>query len=1223
MRYSNVVRIGLCLAVLACPAHARQGSRPSAKMLQQPDVSATDIVFVYANDLWLVSREGGVARPLASPPGRESFPKFSPDGKHIAFIGNYDGNRDVYVIPVEGGPAQRLTYHPASEIVTDWTPDGKVIYYAPGQAGLQRQEQIFTISPAGGQPQRLPVPYGTTGTISPDGNWLAYTPSTHDFRTWKRYRGGWAQDIWLFNLRDNTSKKITDWEGTDTIPMWQPGKGEILYYLSDDGPSHRLNIWSYNTRSGTREQVTDFKEFDIKWPSIGPGANGRGEIVFQNGEDLYLLELPGGKSRKVEVIIPGDRPRLRDQSVDAAKFIQQATPSPGGKRVAFEARGDIWTAPAVEGVTVNLTRTSGIAERDPIWSPDGKWIAYLSDQTGEYEIFLIDAEGKHPARQLTTDGGAYRYLRQWSPDSRHIVFGDKTGTFYLHTLGGKDHDGSQPGTTRMITKELWGNLSPFSWSHDSAWIAFSLGHENTQSAIWLYEVATGALTQVTSEMFDSSWPAFDRKGDWLYFTSNRHFEPTYSDIDSTWVYRNSERLYAVPLRKDVKNPLAVRNDQDEAKKDGDKEKKKEGDRKDKPAWAGTWKGTAKEGDGEPFDITLKFEASEDGAITGTTSAVGEEFAVRNASWDKETGTLTFDAVGGDATYHVKANIEGDTLKATWTAPGDRSGTIEARRESEKKPLKIDLEGFEHRALQLPVRPGSFSSLCVSDSDKLVYRRAAEASDDDEGPGGPRGDIKIFDFLDDKAPKKEEKTVIAGIQSFQMTADGKRLLVRKGSDYAVIDAAADQKMEKKVPLNAMTVMVSPREEWQQVFTDFWRIFRDFFYEPGLHQVDWKAQKEAYGRLLKDCASRDDVTYVMAEMISELNVGHAYYRPGDQETGPSMNVGLLGADYDLVVQDGITAYRISRILEGGPWDIDARGPLSQPGVDVKAGDFILAVNRTPIDVSKDIYSAFLGTADKPTAITVSDRPIIDDKAREVIVKPIGNEGGLRLRAWIEANRRYIDEKSGGRIGYIYVINTGVPGQSDLVRQFYGQRHKAALIIDDRWNGGGQIPTRFIELLNRPRTNYWARRDGKDWAWPRDSHQGPKCMLINGLSASGGDMFPALFRQNGLGKLIGTRTWGGLVGISGNPQLIDGTMANVPTFGYYERDGTWGIEGHGVDPDIEVLDDPAKMIAPPGIVADPQLDTAVAHLLGELQTRAYQPPAKPAGPDRRGMGLPDSDK
>lgn len=1210
-----------CVLGIAGVVQAQQ--RPSAKMLQFPAVSAKEIVFLYANDLWLVPREGGVARPLASPPGREMFPKFSPDGTHIAFVGNYDGGRDIYVVPVEGGPPRRVTHHPSAEVVSGWTPDGHILYYAADLAGLQRQEQIFAVSAEGGMPERLPVPYGTTGAVSPDGQWLAYTPSTVDFRTWKRYRGGWAQDIWLFSLRDHSSKKITDWEGTDTIPMWQPRTGERLYYLSDNGPEHRLNIWSYAIRTGEREQVTDFKDYDVKWPSIGPGDRGQGEIVFQVGEELMLLDLGSKRSRRVEVIIPGDRPRLRVQAVDASKFIQRAVVSPSGKRVGFEARGDIWSVPAVEGASWNLTRTSGVAERDPLFSPDGKWIAYLSDETGEYEVALIDADGKERPRQLTTGGTCYRYLRSWSPDSKHLVFTDKTGAVFLHTLGGKDHDGSEPGQTKQIATEPWADQEPIVWSHDSAWLALVLGHENTHDTIRLYEVATGALTQVTSEMFISSWPAFDRKGDWLYFISGRHFQPTYSDLDSTWVYRNSRKIYAVPLRKDVKNPLSPKNDQEEAKKD-EKDEKQAGEKKDRAPYAGTWRGTARVAGEEPFEVTLKIERADDGTIGGTASALGEEFAIRNASWDAESKTLTFEAVGPDATYTVKATIAGNTLKAEWTTPNGETGTIEAKREEEEtKVVVIELEGFERRAIEVPVRPGGLSNLAVNDAGKLVYLRTSEPAGD-EPPGAPANDIKIFDLHDEKSDKKEEKTVLAGVNTFQMSADGKKLLVRRRDEYAVIDAAADQKFDKKVPLGAMSTPIDPREEWRQVFTDLWRIFRDYFYEPGLHKVDWSKQRDAYARLLEHCAGRDDVSYVMAEMISEFNVGHAYYRPGDLEQGPAaVGVGLLGADYELTTQDGITAYRIVRILEGGAWDADARGPLSQPGVDVRVGDFLLAVNRVPIDVSKDVWAAFVGTAGQATLITVNDRPVIDDTAREFVVKPLSSEATLRLRAWIEDNRRYVNLKSEGKIGYVYVINTGVPGQSDLVRQFYGQRHKAALIIDDRWNGGGQIPTRFIELLNRPRTNYWARRDGLDWAWPRDSHQGPKCMLINGLSASGGDMFPALFRQAGLGKLIGMRTWGGLVGISGNPRLIDGTMPNVPTFGYYERDGTWGIEGHGVDPDIEVIDDPAKMIAPPGSVADPQLDAAIAHLLGEIETRGYHPPPKPAGPDRSGMGIPPADR
>lgn len=1223
MLQAGLVGLGVALSI---GSHTTAQQRPSAAMLQFPDVSSSDIVFLYANDLWLVSREGGVARPLASPPGREQFPKFSPDGKLIAFVGNYDGNKDVYVMPVEGGAPGRLTHHPDDEVVTDWSPDGRVIYYTNAHSGLARQDQLYTVAPSGGNPERLPVPYGTTGSISPSGEWLAYTPHTHDFRTWKRYRGGWAQDLWIFNLRNLSSRKLTDWEGTDTIPMWQPGRSDALYYLSDDGSSHRLNIWKCELAGGSRTQVTDFKDYDVKWPSIGPGPAGAGEIVFQNGDGLYLLDLASGASRRVEVVIPGDRPSVRQQAMDASKSIQSSTISPTGQRLLLSARGDVWSVPAIQGAARNLTRTSGAAERTPVFSPDGKWIAYVSDVSGEYELYLMDVEGRSEARKLTSDGSAFRFLRSFSPDSRHLLFTDKSGAVFLHSLGGAAFDGSAAGSTREIAKDLWGDQNRVSWSHDSGWIALVLGHENTHNTVWLYEVASGKLIQVTHEMFDTDHPVFDRKGDWLYLTTSRSFAPSYSDLDSTWVYRNSQLLMALPLRSDVKNPLAAKSDEEP-----ETSKKKDDEKPARDPAAGVWRGKYRAdgaGADEATDLTVRVTMVEADAYTGEVDAGGQTLPIDSLSWAKDSKELTF-VVRADAAYTVKGKVDGETISGTWSTDDGRSGVIDLKRDAEtmKVDMAGDVAGFERRLIQLPVKPGGFSGLEVNDSGKLVYMRAADPPS--ETPG-INGDIKLFDFLDEKSDKKEEKTVVAGVSSFAISADGKKLLVRKAQEFYVVDAAADQKLEKKAPTADLMVTVDPRAEWTQMFHDFWRVFRDYFYEPGMHRVDWNAQRDAYSRLLEHCASRDDATFVMAEMISELNVGHAYYRPGDLDEGPkAVGVGLLGADFELVKDRGRAAYRISRILSGGPWDTDARSPLAQPGIDAKEGDYILAVNGAPIDTSKDIYAAFVGMDDKVVSLTLSASPQIDGEARHVLVKTLSGDSTLRMRAWIEDNRRHVDERSEGRIGYIYVVNTGVPGQTDLVRQFYGQRHKEALIIDDRWNGGGQIPTRFIELLNRPRTNYWARRDGKDWAWPRDSHQGPKAMLINGLSASGGDMFPALFRQNGLGKLIGTRTWGGLVGISGNPNLIDGTSPNVPTFGYYQNDGTWGIEGHGVDPDLMILDDPAKMQEAPRApgetrkVNDPQLDTAIDQLLGEIRSGGYRPPPKPAGPDRRGMGIAESDK
>ncbi len=1130
----------------AAPMDGRH--RPHARMLRYPDVSASHIVFVYANDLWVVQREGGLASPLASPPGAESFPRFSPDGRSIAFVGNYEGNRDLYTVPFEGGVPMRVTYHPAGETLCDWSPDSKLLYFTNGFAGLQRQMQLFTTSFEGGLPTQVPVPYGANGAISADGRWLAYTPHSRDHRTWKRYRGGMATDIWLFDLRDKTSKKITDWEGTDSQPMWH---GSKVYYMSDDGPEHRLNIWSYDTASGKRQQITHLTDYDVKWPAIGPGPDGAGEIVFQNGPELHLLSLSTGKSHAVDVVIPGDRPLIRQRDYDGSKFVQDWNISPTGQRAALQSRGNIWTVPAKKGSPRDMTRTSGIAERDPAWSPDGQWIAYFSDATGEYELFITQSDGRGETKKLTSDGKTFRMRPTWSPDSKRIAFVDKTGAIYLHTI--------ESNETKLVDADSWGDSSRLSWSNDSGWLAYTKNNDNQMtSSIWLYHVEPGEKQQVTSAVFSSSWPTFDRKGDYLFFASNREFtSPLYEDIGTTFVYANTDLLFVVPLRDDVGSPWAPKSDEEKwgEEKKKDEEKKKEEEQK-KPDGE-------KESDGEKKNDEKKENPATDATTTESERAVEE---------------------------------------------GEEKGEKKDEKKPEEiKPLVIELDGFERRAIAIPVDRGNFTHLAVTHDGKLIYVR-------NPSPGASaKPSIKIFDLTDEE---KKEKGVLDEVNNAVISADGKKLLVRKDETMAIVDAAAEQKLDKPLNLSAMSGRVDPREEWRQMFNEAWRIQRDYFYDPNMHGVDWPAMRERYGRMLDDCVSREDVDFVIGEMISELNVGHAYVRGGgDYEKTPDVSVGMLGADFEL--HDG--AYRITTIHEGAPWDHDARGPLSQPGVKVKAGDYLLAVNGAAVDVTKDPWAAFHGLGGRVVTITVNEKPTIDDDARHIVVELLKSESDLRYREWIEANRKYVDEKTGGRVGYIHVPDTGVNGQNNLFRQFYGQADKAALIIDERWNGGGQIPTRFIELLNRPVTNFWATRAPKDRSWPPDAHAGPKCMLINGLAGSGGDCFPYYFRQRGLGKLIGMRTWGGLVGISGNPQLIDGGATSAPTFAFFETDGTWGVEGHGVDPDIEVIDDPARMVDG----SDPQLDAAVAQMLAELAKNPPKRPARPAYPDRKGMGIRPEDK
>lgn len=1226
----------------------------TGSLFRYPDISKDSVVFVYANDLWIAPKQGGSARPLASPPGGESMPRFSPDGGTVAFIGNYGGGRDLYTIGTDGGIPVRVTFHPGGEVLNDWTADGKLIFTATDFGGLTRAAELFTVPATGGLPSRLPVPYGANGAISADGAWLAYTPHSIDNRTWKRYRGGMQTDIWLYNLASGESKRITDWEGQDSIPMW---RGDKVYYLSDGGDEHRLNIWCYDTKSGKREQLTRFKDFDVKWPSIGP-ESGTGEIVFQYGAKLWRLDLGDRTTAEIPITIPGDRPKLMSQTIDASEFIGGSSISPSGKRVAVEARGDIWSAPAENGTPRNLTRTSGVHETDPAWSPDGKSIAYFSDASGEYELYVMPADGKGEAKRVTIDGNCYRTGITWAPDSKKVVIGDKTGAIYLVELEG--------GKVTLIDRNPWEiSMGPVSWSHDSRWLAFAHGPDTSRAGVvYVYDTKSGEKKQVTSGMFDDSRPTFDRKGDWLVFASKRSFNPQYSALDTTWIYNEAEVLVGVPLRADMKMPWLPTSDEEDGKSEEKKDDAKPSDakpgdaprpadgeapprrgpgrrrggetdasvelslaelaqdgekKKDEAAKAegpaGTWKCSTELPGAGRIEFTLVLKLEDENKVTGSIASTMINGPV-DGTWDPATKKLelTLKLPEGGAHATLTLTVDGDKISGEGHGPGGELTKVEGSREAgsgggddakkekdkeKAKEVKIDFDGFELRAIQLPAANGGYGSIGFNDRNHVLYGRS--------------GSIYAMDLGD----KKREESKVTNGTGFEVSADGKKLLL--GGRGASIAGASAGATPKAIVTSPMLVEVDPRAEWKQMFREAWRVERDYFYDPNMHGVNWQGVYDHYAPLVDQLGAREDLSYLISEMISELNVGHAYYQGGDVEGSPSRNVGLLGVDWKLDGDDKGKAYRIAKIYRGGPWDLDARGPLNEQGLGIEEGDYVLAVNGVPIDTSRDPWAAFQGMAQKAVTLTVSKSPVADDKAKDVVVNAIGSENTLRYRAWIERKRAYVAEKSGGKIGYIYVPNTGVDGQTDLVRQYQGQADTAALIIDDRWNGGGQIPNRFIEMLNRPVTNYWALRDTKDWVWPPDGHRGPKAMLINGLAGSGGDMFPWLFKHHGLGKLIGTRTWGGLVGISGNPGLIDGGRVTVPTFGFYEADGTWGIEGHGVDPDIEVLDDPGLMKDG----GDPQLDKAIEHLLEELKTKAFVPVPKPKYPNRSGMGIEPTDK
>ena len=1062
-----------------------------ARMLRQPDVSATQIAFVYAGDIWVVPKSGGMAQRLSSPKGEESFPRFSPDGSMIAFNGNYDGNTDVYLIPAAGGAAKRLTHNPSEDRVLGWFPDGQSVLVASGmQSGRDRFNQLFKVSKAGGLPEKLPVPYGEFGTISPDGEWLAYVPSSIDFRTWKYYRGGWAPDVWLFNLKTLLAENITSNPANDSLPMWH---GRTLYFISDRGPEQQNNIWAYELDGRKARQVTRFEPLGVQFPAIGPT-----DIVFESGGRLHLLNLKSERSSEVKVQVVTDEATLRPSLENVSGLIQSFWISPTGKRVVFEARGELFSVPQENGVILDLSRTPGAAERSPAWSPDGKSIAYFTDASGEYELAVRAADGSGGEEKLTSLGPGFRYRPYWSPDGKKLVFADQAMNIKM-----LDRDTRQISTVDKGLYMFHGDLAGFraGWSPDSQWVAYSRAIDNRADTVFIFNARTGERRQVTSGYYDSVLPVFDPTGKYLYYLSSLTFRPYYSDIDTTWIYANTTRIVAVPLRLDVASPVGPRDDQEMGKGAEDKDKQKEQAKPDPKA-----------------DQTPK----------------------------------------------------------------------------PPEPVQIDFEGLEQRAAVLPAEAGNYGGLSAAEG-KVVYWRAPRTG----APPESKGSVVYFDL-----EERKEETVVDGVDQFQLSADGKKLLVRKDRTFAILDLKPQQKIEKTLRTAELEMPVDPRAEWRQIFNDAWRLTRDYFYDPNMHGVDWNAMKERYSRLLESAVTRWDVNFVIGELIAELNASHTYRGGGDIEPPLERKVGMLGVDWAL--ENG--AYRIKRIIRGAPWEIDVKSPLEEAGANIKEGDYVLAVNGIALDIAQDPWAAFQGLAEQTIRLTVSSSPSMEG-ARQVIVKALAGEDRLRYLDWVETNRKYVEKATGGRVGYIYVPDTGQGGQTDLARQFRAQFDNEGLIIDERFNSGGQIPDRFIELLGRPLLARWAVRDGLDWQWPPLANFGPKAMLINGWSGSGGDAFPYYFREAGLGPLIGMRTWGGLIGLSGAPPLIDGGNVTVPSFRMYSPQGKWFEEGHGVDPDIVVVDDPGQMAKG----KDPQLDRAIQEVMRKLGEKPAAKPARPAYENR----------
>ncbi|MCL6493464.1 MAG: PDZ domain-containing protein [Ignavibacterium sp.] len=1057
-----------------------------ARMFQYPDVSKTHISFTYAGDVWIAPKEGGTAFRLTTAKGTEGFAKFSPDGSQLAFSGNYDGNLDVYVIQALGGLPKRITSHGMPDRIVDWFPDGKNLLFASSrESGKQRFNQFYKVSKDGGLPEKLPLPYAEFGSVSPDGKKIAFTTRTRMFRTWKRYLGGLAADIYIFDLEKKTSENISNNAANDEIPMWKENK---IYFLSDRDKNQRYNIWVYDLTTKQNRQLTFFDKFDVHFPSISDN-----EIVFEAGGLLYLLDLSTEKIREVKVNVVTDGATLLEQNENVEKLIQNFSISYNGSRVLFEARGEIFSVPAENGAVINLTQSSGSAERYPAWSPNGKYVAYFSDKNGEYQLTIRDIENPSTEKTLTSFDDGFRYKIYWSPDSKKLAFIDQTMTIYYYDM--------DKGKSFKVDKQKWmyeGNLQNFSvsWSSDSRYIAYEKELESRFSAIAIYDTKEDKIHQVTTGYYNDTNPVFDPDGKYLYFLTNRNFNPIYSDFENTFVYSNSTQIAAVTLLKETLSPLFPKNDSIAVKKD---EESKTDDK--------------------------------------------------------------------------KSDEKKDSKKD----------------EPKVKEIKIDFDGFEERAVILPPSAGNFGKISAVPG-KLIFHRVPNS-----GSADKKKPVMFYDI-----DKREEKTIVDDADAYQISADGKKILIAKQNSFSIVDVAPDQKLDKKLPTNQLEMTVVPKEEWKQIFNDVWRLERDFFYDKNMHGVDWKEMRKRYGALIDNAVTRSDVNFIIGELIAELNASHTYRSGGDEETPLQRAVGYLGIDWELT--NG--AYRIKRIVNGAAWDTEVRSPLLASGLKVKEGDYILAVNGVKIDVTKDPWSAFEGLADKTVELTINNKPSTDG-AWTIVVKTLSDETRLRNLEWIESNRKRVEEATDGKIGYIYVPSTGIDGQTELVRQFYAQYTKQGLIIDERFNNGGQIPDRFIELLDRKPLAFWAVRDGSNWQWPPVANFGPKVMLINGWSGSGGDAFPDYFRKAKLGPLVGARTWGGLIGITGAPTLIDGGSVTVPTFRMYDPDGKWFREGHGVDPDIEVPEDPGMLSK--GI--DVQLEKAIQEALRLIKEN---PPVNPKQPE-----------
>jgi tricorn protease len=1086
------------LSLLALSVSFGQGEE--TLLLRHPSVSRTQVVFSYADNLWIASRDGGDARRLTSG-GHESNPVFSPDGALVAFTGEYDGNQDVYVVPAAGGVPRRLTYHPGPDEVVGWTPDGKqVLFASTRKAYAYGVAQLFAVPVAGGFPSELPLPRAVEGTFSPDGMRLAYVPIAQWQRAWKRYRGGQTKPIWIANLADSSIEAtIPRNNSNDFNPMWV---GNTVYFLSDrNGP---VTLFAYNTDSKEVKQVVKNDGLDIKTASAGPGA-----IVYEQFGSLRLVDLDSGRNRKLDIRVVGDITEVRPhfQKIEP-KRIQSAAISPSGARAVFAARGEILTVPAEKGDIRNLTNTTAVVERDPAWSPDGKSIAYFSDASGEYALHIRNQNGMGEVRKIDLgDPPTFYYSPTWSPDSKKIAYTDKRLNVCYVDLGKK-----KPVQVDSDTYAGPSQLNPV-WSPDSRWLAYTKQLRNHLHAVFIYSLEQNKSYQATDGMSDALFADFDKEGKYLYFTASTDTALNTAWLDMSSLSRPVTRsVYVMVLKKDLPSPLAPESDEEKPEE----------------------------------------RKSDSGGETGKDQATEKD------------------------------------------------------KEKPKEPVKveIDFEKISQRILALPIPARNYYGLSAGKAGVLVLAEGPPVDPIDFEEGRPAQTLHKFDLK----TRKTEK-ILENITGFNLSFNGEKMLYRQKDQWFITKVEKPAEGPPKpgeggpLKLEAMEVYVDPHAEWKHMYYQVWRDERDFLYDPGLHGLDLEAAKKKYEPYLVGIASRDDLNYLFEEMLGQITIGHMFVGGGDRPEVKKVKGGLLGADYKI--ENG--RYRFARVFNGENWNPKLRAPLTQPGVNVATGDYLLAVNGREVNGSDIVYRFFEETAGKQVVLKVGPNPD-GTGSREVTVVPVDDELGLRNLAWIEGNRRRVDEMTGGRVAYVYLPDTYSGGYNNFNRYYFAQVGKEAAIIDERFNGGGQIADYIIDYLRRPLLSFWTMREGQDITTPIEAIFGPKVMIINEMAGSGGDAMPWMFRKTGIGPLVGKRTWGGLVGHYTNPvDLLDGGFTGTPNLAFYTANGTWDVENHGVPPDIEVEYDPKAVREG----HDPQLEKAVAVVMELLNKNPVPTPRRPPYP------------